>query len=429
MERFVFLDTNYFEHFPQPSDVDWLNLAKCTSAILLVPPVTIGELNKHKDTAVRSKQQERAAGALRLLSGYSKQKLPVYVRNDVEIRFIVHEPLIDFPSYRLNSNVPDDQLLAAALEFANENGLPPEAVLVATADLGLALKIGSRPEIRALELPQNLRLPDQPDEDSRRIRELQAELHALKAAAPKLELLPIDDEPFVSLQMGERLRLESDFVERTLEVLRAELPYLGANPSLPNGWMFANLPQRLLDGYNQALQAYFEKMRSWLREGVEVYGWRRLTPELKLRVKNTGGKPATDLEVTIYFPDGFDVLRRGQLREFAERPQPPLLPAEQIRRFFQPPEIDFSAFTAPTIGQLGKRPDSSARISSIEKSNSHVVRANVPVVKHHRQEELPPLFIHFSNEGGAKSFSVDYEILAGNHPRPFTGTVNVVVKL
>ena len=428
MKKYIFLDTNYFEHFPTASDVNWLKLANCESAALLVAPITIAELNKHKDTSSRSKQRERATAALRFLSDHSKQSPPAYVRNDVEIGFVTKEPSIDFAAYQLSPDVPDDRLLATAMEFAVENALSRETVLVATADLGLELKARTKSEISIFPLPDALRLPDQLDEDTRRIRELETEIRALKVTFPRLALVPSEDQCFATLTLLEPLSLESEDIEGKIKVLRTQLPYLAAHPAPPNGWAFANLAPRLLDDYNQTLTVYFEKMRSWLQDGVEIYKWLRLTPQLRLRVKNNGGVPATDVELTIHFPDGFDVLEQEQLRKFGAKPEPPLLPDEKIRRFLRPPSIDFSGFNPPAIERLGARVSPRVRILSIEKGNSHIVRLNVPVVKHHRQEELPAIFVHFSDDETAKPFNLDYEILAGNHPNPFTGSLNVLVK-
>ncbi len=423
VKKYLFLDTNYFEHFPPMSNVDWLKLADCTSIVLLVPLITIAELNKHKDTSSRSKQRERAAGALRLLSDYSRQSPPVYIRDQVEIRFITQEPLINFALYRLCQDVPDDRLLAAAVEFAAENSLDRNSVAVATADLGLELKARARTEIHVLRLPDNLRLPNQVDEDTRRIRDLQAELHVLKAASPKLSLAPIGDDGICTLTLRERLNLDNDFIERAMEGLRAELPYLAPHPAPPKGWRFANIDPRLSEAYNQRLCAYFEKIQAWLSNSIEVYEWHRLTPELALRVK-----PATDVEIEILFPCGFDVLGKDELREFTPKPEPPLIPTNRPQQLARGLQADFGKLELRNLDRVWSHLKSRARIVAVRKGDPQAIRVCVPVVKHQRYEDLPSLFVHFDSESALKSFSLSYEILASDYPKTFTGSVNVVLK-
>jgi predicted ribonuclease YlaK len=188
MHKFIFIDTNVFEHFPPLSDLDWLKLAACTSATLVIPQITIRELNRHKDKSERSRQKRRAANALRDLSSWSRSPAPTTIRPSVDLIFWPNEPLIDFHSFRLSPDIPDDQLLASAIEFAKEKQLGPESVLVASADLGLEIKGRTQPSIQMLAMDETLRLADEMDPEERRTKELENRLRQLTSQIPQLSL-------------------------------------------------------------------------------------------------------------------------------------------------------------------------------------------------------------------------------------------------
>ena len=196
MHKFIFIDTNIFEHFPPLKDIDFARLANCTSVTLVIPPITIRELNRHKDTSTRARLRRRAGAALRDLSHWSRTTPPVVIRPSVELTFRAKEPLIDFIAFHLRSDIPDDELLATAIEFAAEQKLGPESVLVTTANLGLLLKGQSQQAIQMLPMPESLRLPDEPDAEEKRIKELEQRLDNLSIGLPRLALTFLDGNTF-----------------------------------------------------------------------------------------------------------------------------------------------------------------------------------------------------------------------------------------
>ncbi len=93
MKKYIFTDTNLYEHFLPLSNIDWLALAECDAAVLVVPANTISELTKHKDTSTRARLKKRAAEALSRLSSYAAASKPVEVRTAVDVEFRHRGPL------------------------------------------------------------------------------------------------------------------------------------------------------------------------------------------------------------------------------------------------------------------------------------------------------------------------------------------------
>ncbi|MBL8266012.1 hypothetical protein [Steroidobacter sp.] len=80
--------------------------------------------------------------------------------------FIPTESQIDFRENQLSLTIANDQLTASVIEYE-----PPEdtAVLVATADIRLEIKL-HHPGIAPLLLPQDAKLPDEPDAQDKECR-------------------------------------------------------------------------------------------------------------------------------------------------------------------------------------------------------------------------------------------------------------------
>src|ERR1035437_3822085 len=108
----AFLDTNTFLHFRRLDQLDWPELLQTTDVRLIIAPVVIRELNRHKDFPTSIKTRERAATALRILDKWSDDSSPVFIRKLVELQFRVQDPLIDSATFNLSRDVSDDHLIA-----------------------------------------------------------------------------------------------------------------------------------------------------------------------------------------------------------------------------------------------------------------------------------------------------------------------------
>jgi hypothetical protein len=425
-EKFIFTDTNLFEHFPPVSQIDWPGLACCGRVVLIVPPVTISELNKHKDTSTRSKLKRRATEALLELSRYSKLESPIEVRPNVEIQFRSREPLIDFGEFQLSPVVNDDRLLASAIEFAIEEGLDKAEVLVTTADLGLTLKVNGQTLIGGLPLPETLRLPDDLDDDSKKIKLLEDELRKLRNALPALCLSFGSKKPFATFRVPEPACIDEQRFKELLQKERAEHPPILLTPT-------SNLLESVLrsitdehvSGYNRDLEKYFVRREQWYRKIFDRGNWNLLTYKLQLVLHNEGGAPGEDVDIGLHFPDGFEVLQESELPPTPQEPKLPLKPAE---RMFPQPQLqiprlygsDLPSFQTPSVPRT--------RIAGIRKTNSYEVDLRVDRIKHTKSEILPSLFLHFFSIDEAHSFNFDYRIVAANCPNVFEGKLNVIVE-
>jgi hypothetical protein len=101
-------DTNIFLHFPPLEEVDWLKIAGVHNAIIAIAPVVTRELNHHKDNPRSRKLRDRADDALKDLHARYKGQRPHELRKGVELMFLARDPVLDFTSYGLVRELPDD---------------------------------------------------------------------------------------------------------------------------------------------------------------------------------------------------------------------------------------------------------------------------------------------------------------------------------
>ena len=66
---------------------------------------------------------------------------------------------------------------------------------------------------------------------------------------------------------------------------------------------------------------------------------------------------------------------------------------------------------------------------TIKRTNSFEVHFHVKQLKHNFQIKLDTLFLVFDSWDTAKSFSMDYRILAGNVPQPTKDKLHVIVEI
>ncbi|ABF39983.1 hypothetical protein Acid345_0980 [Candidatus Koribacter versatilis Ellin345] len=422
MHKFVFLDTNIFEHFPPITDIDWPRLADCDSVTLVISPVTIGELNRHKDGANRPRLKQRAATAIRLLSTYERLGGTPTVRTGTDILFLPNEPLINFAEHRLSSDIPDDRLLASAIEYALDHTLPSDRVLVTSADLGLTIKGKSKINVKMLAMDESLRIPQELEPEEKRIAELESQLQAFTARSPKLTLMFEDGDLFRSTRISRaEKQLTLNELSEEIGQLKKQYPYLA--PTLgPTGYAYFQGGPEICRRYNGELNEFFKAYEKFLIEEVESENWNERTRSISLVLRNDGGIPADDIDVWLDFPEDLDLLSDEDFLEPPVEPDPPQHPGERRH-----PAT--AGFFDSKVAQEPEDEPSNARLVEIQRGASSSVHFVVARLKHTMKEALPTVHVHFPRITSVRSFGFKYRIVAANYPKPFEGQLNMKVDL
>src|SRR6266516_3895674 len=139
---YCFLDTNILHHFQTFDEVDWPSVLHTNQVCLVLAPITLREVDKHKDDYTNERRRKRARMLLSKLkylleSETTTEQLP-QVRRNVTLMALSQEPMINWAAEQLDPNVDDDRLLASILDFSHQHA--SVKVLLLTADFLVRLK-------------------------------------------------------------------------------------------------------------------------------------------------------------------------------------------------------------------------------------------------------------------------------------------------
>jgi hypothetical protein len=419
------VDTPIFLHYRPFDDLDWPSILEVSSAALVLAPVTISELNEHKDEGA-AKLRQRAAMALKKLETHWERGNPSELRRGVELFLQDVEPAIDYQSHQLDYRSQDDRLLASIIHFKKQNATAQ--VVLVTPDFGLKAK-ARRHGIAFRGLPDDLKLPEELDSDQKRIKQLERAVLELKRAVPDLQLvfsngtdrLEITLEPPVT-----RTQDELEFEKEKIRQIHKKLPS-NAEIAAASPWGLGVPSQEAIDEYNEKLEQFFKSYDRWITSQATTTNWNMRLVTLDLVLANGGTTPAEDIDIFLHFPDGFELFNDRDLPRMPEEPKPPRPPktrwegtADKLASLTSGTTLFGTAATLPMVPRNVSSP-------VIRRSNSYEVNVHVKQLKHMLQESLDSLHLVFKSYERASSFGFDYRIIAANVPQPVVGELHLIV--
>jgi rRNA-processing protein FCF1 len=432
----IFLDTNTFLHYETIDHVNWVELLGGKPVVLIVAPVVIRELNRQKDTPTSAKTRKRAAAALSKLHEWSDRPSPILIRKSVELQFRVQDSQINFGAVNLSRDIADDHLIASILEYRTESG--EDETTLATADLGLKLKARTH-QVPVLQVPSDLRLPEELLPEEKRLRELESELRRLRDRLPAVSLLfdtgeqllkgvlPTSEKPNTKSSVASIMHVRTEYPK--MEVPRDD----GSSNSDFGFFMKLNtIPSEEIVRYNDQLDDFYaahEEYVSTLERLRDLIG---RTMRLNVMAVNAGTCPAQDVDVLMHFPDGFLLLTDKEMLKSPPKPKPPAKPqttAERAVAAFQTPAYVPSFSSVYADSTLAMRVPAPTNVShpKIRRTNSYEVKVSIATLKHGFDEQLDALYLVFDSGESARSFTIDYLIHASNLPGPSKGQLHVII--
>ena len=435
-KTYVFFDAMVFLHCLSIHQMNIPELLGASTIALVVPRVTLQELDKHKNTHELRKIRDRASESLKMIKSCMESSTRE-LRSGVRLE-LVARPSRDFEQHGLNIDWPDDQLVANVLKFKMDH--PFDRVVLISHDIGpqiTATQLG----IEAIEIPEKWRIPPEKDPLIKENKRLKNEILKIKNAQPRLILRLSemqDDDEHIVFDIDRPSEIQVPDKEKIIAELRESYPEehppahdgTSSGTALKIGSFLAkpsseSIPVSEYERYNQELEQYFSNYEKYLDRLTDFGSQPDRTLSLSLEVRNIGGAPAEDVDVYVHFPDGFSLYTENGLPGEPKEPKPPKKPQTATQKALTQALKGFEKYQSMLSFQPSFGPKETF---SLKWTKSYELREHFARVKHGYLMKICPLFLIFDSFEVMSSFNFNYEITVGNLPDSITGELNVDIR-
>jgi len=426
MDATAFVDTNTLLHYQPVDQIDWCGLLSADRVVIVIAQVILRQLNRIKDAPGASRRKrDRAARVLHQFDEFIETRPDACLRPGVCLLLDDRDPSIDFGEYSLNRELDDDWLLASIIDYRLR--VPQCAPGLVTSDIGLKLK-ARRLDITLHRLPDDLRLPEQPDPEEVRRQELERENRLLKQRLPQLELRFVNGSKHGSFAFSRPAKI---LREPVLTDIRARYPKMSVPP--PRNLIPVAIPgtisQSEIIKYNDELDRFYSAWEDHL-DALDTHR-ESILLEFALQVSNQGTAPAETTRISLDFPQGTQAYNSETVPKPPAEPEPPVRPLSCEQALFSGAGARYRNSLAVNSGLL----DALARLSPAPNISSpqvadpagRTVRFDIQSLLHGVTEKLPAIYVAIGSFDEARSFHVKYQIIAANLPQPREENLHVQI--
>lgn len=456
----AFLDTMTYLHYKPVEQIDWhqvLSVSRDSNVRIVVPGVTLREIDKHKNFTprLRSRAQRVAAQLSSWLADGAHD-----IRPGLQVVRAIGTPRIDFDAEDLDKASNDDVLVAAALSYQRAH---PEITVVLVTQDAYPQTVARARGLVVETLPDDLKLPDEEDAVEKENRDLKRQLQRLQAARPMLtvEFASSTASTCEILVPSVDALAETEIV-RAVEVMARKYPTPEsferpvAKPSEPTSEAEDGpLAPALVDalrGLDRARESEFKMFGEFSRKDIARYAdermeflvkyakyvqkrrdWERDLARqisLELELVNRGAEPATDVDVILRFPNNVIVTGMDLVGDAPEAPKPPTLPRRTMGSLWgTDPLMGSSLGVQSYLSHLNRPPLEPPNVSSwgLKEAETGLVTCHVRRSKHGLRVALPTMYVMISGEAPIRPFQFNFTLHAANVPDAVTGTLNVLL--
>ena len=410
----VFIDANTALHFKRPDQIDWRTLANANEVVLVAAPILLRELEEQKVINGSSKLKDRAADYIKSLHAFVRHP-ETEVRAGVRWWFLPDEPQLDFAAERLSQTIADDHLIASVLHYTRQSVV---SVSVATADLGLEVKLRSR-RIGVLELPDDLRLPAEPDPFELENRHLRRQIARFEARMPKLSVefeggaqhhaLSLRDPDANSVTSLDQIRVDNPYMHGTQAVARRQDRVGAAFADIQRLTQQFGVSAERADKYNEELEQYFNQYQHYLDHHA---AWREtlsLHHLVKLVIANDGTAPASNIDLDLFFPDGTRPVDEDDIPKEPKAPKAPRRPQGIVEMRGLGGSDYLSPLMKPNLHDVINPNDDGQPIVG---KDGDSVRIGYSALKHGFSVTSDGLMFRFADAEVVRAFSVEFRLSA-----------------
>lgn len=434
---YCFLDTNILLEFETFDDVDWPKVLNAKQVCLVLAPVVISELDKHKTDYNNARRQKRARMLLPKITKLTEietiaDRLP-QVRRNVTLMVLPNEPLIDWKAEHLDPSVNDDRLIASILEFSRQR--LSENVLLLSDDSGPRFKAKSR-SIPMQAPPDKLkRLVEPPSPEEVENRKLKQQIQELTKRTPTLKLGfyehgQIVDEIIRPMNAAWLWQTPEKYAQEEIAQKQENLVHIVAKAN--------NTVQE--DEVRKFTEEY-EKYLTKLEPALKMTFIKNFSPycKLQLTVINKGSAPAQGVGLHIAFPKGASLVTIANLDDEVtiedELPDEPPIP-----EWARPPVPEWIKNTlvsqsllsnismlSRSVTYLSYKPPDFYKNTYYNHNfpfNLNTFDQRTDKLSHHERILIEPMVVYLPSNT-RKSFPIKYSVYADELLEPITGELKV----
>ena len=407
---YLFIDTNIALHYKRPNEIDWCSMVKSKSVLLVATPVLLKELDKFKYEGSK-KIKKRAREYIRWLGTFIEN--PEHeIRPGVRWKFIVDKLDIDFDHENLGKSNNDDKLIAHVLQHTETF---KGRIFVVTDDTSLKVKLKLR-NIEKLGLPDNLRLPDEPDPLERENKRLKSQLRRVPILSVSFEdkskhlVIPYSD---IS---AEQVLANID----SLEEIKEKHPHMTSPHALRT---LINTEK-----YNNELEEFYMEYEKYLKDLPFRHEVLNLFYKVEFTICNTGTSPATNIDLDLDFPNNVRPIDEDYFSKL-KIPEPPNPPKTLLEKLSLNIHQDLNPVPFNRLHQ-----NLSIPISTMANGESEIniignkVHIHCMNLKHGSECDSDAINFHFKTSKLVKSFNIESTLLANETPTPIKNTFHIEVK-
>lgn len=394
---FIFADTNIFLEFQRIDDPRWRAAFDNRPLVFVLAAAVLRELDRAKG-AQRLRTRKRARALLPWLG--DQISADSTLGNGARLEFFRPTPVSVLDRGELDRATPDDLILASAIAYAEQH--QDRELVFLSEDVGAAIRAKAF-SLRSVSPPAELRLPAELSAEERELRDLRQKIETLQMGAPQITL-SAGDEP-VKVSVNPFPLSEQDWVAQEMEAERAALPDTSAYG----------------DRYATEVAEHLRRFEDYARQAYLPMRLLRRSFRLALTISNTGGAPATDIDLFVEAPE--DLVLSDKLPQLPERPKRPTQPNRfgvvDLRDLSG--RFDLPRFAYPT-------PHVSSPFQNVDDwifTRPNHAQIHINNAKHNLEIALPGLVAWFP--GDVCNFSIAWNAHLGNTREPFGGRLNFTV--
>lgn len=333
---YLFLDTNSFLEFQPFESIKWSEVCGKNDFTIVISPIVIREINKHKDNS-KGKKRERARKARKRITEIAKETSP----SRINVVFCKDPSKTAFEHPQFNKEIADDWLIFSALEF----DAGKDEKIIVTNDTGIFL-IAKEFGIKTVDIPEKYLAPSDPTDEEIQIKELKKRLKDIEDSLPHV-ILSFDDGS-TTLNLS---KVEIPSMEGRLESYRKELeskyPYKHKKPQdLFSAFQISDSIYTEDDykKYNALIEPYLEKepYNMVLRDQVKFIN-ESVVP-LRFIIKNIGAMPSGLLGIHLKFSDGAIIMKYDESHCYVKLHET----TEPILKSALIPDFNFNIYAPPS---------------------------------------------------------------------------------